>query len=231
MMARLKKKLIVVGDRILVRPEEGEERTGTGLYLPQTAVSSRVAQGGWVVAVGPGLPVPEPADLYDESITEDSPQARYVPMQAQEGLLGRILRFLTGPQHAQQQAEHTPLVASHQRLEGVRVALLPAGDELGVRVVEATNVRPRDDTGHGTSFCEFRTQRRHPGGGTPAGSGRFPASAAPPLPHRSTPRRATDPRADRRSGSSLRSFRPPCAPDAPHRASCRGRWPCTCRTE
>lgn len=84
-MPGLRKRLIVVGDRILVRPEAGEERTHTGLYLPQTAVSSRLAQGGWVVAVGPGLPIPEPADLYDEGGSERESQARYVPLQAQEG--------------------------------------------------------------------------------------------------------------------------------------------------
>jgi chaperonin GroES len=83
-MADLKKKLIVVGDRILVRPESGEERTGAGLYLPQTAVSSRQAQGGWVVTVGPGVPIPEPLD-FDEEDLGDHLQPRYLPMQAQEG--------------------------------------------------------------------------------------------------------------------------------------------------
>jgi chaperonin GroES len=62
-LARLKKQLIVVGDRILVRPEEGEERTRSGLYLPQTAISARMAQGGWVVAVGPGVPIPQDGDF------------------------------------------------------------------------------------------------------------------------------------------------------------------------
>jgi len=28
------KRLIVVGDRVLIAPEEGEERTNVGLYLP-----------------------------------------------------------------------------------------------------------------------------------------------------------------------------------------------------
>ena len=84
-MPGLRKRLIVVGDRLLVRPERGEERTNTGLYLPQTAVSSRLAQGGWVVTVGPGVPIPEPADLYDESAAQHEPVARYVPLQAQEG--------------------------------------------------------------------------------------------------------------------------------------------------
>jgi chaperonin GroES len=65
-MARLKKKLIVVGDRLLVRPEEGEERTHAGLYLPQTATAARQAGGGWVVSVGPGVPVVNPLDMSDE---------------------------------------------------------------------------------------------------------------------------------------------------------------------
>ena len=33
-----KKELIVVGDRVLIRLEDGEERTKVGLYLPATAV-------------------------------------------------------------------------------------------------------------------------------------------------------------------------------------------------
>ena len=82
-MPRLKKKLIVVGDRLLVRPEDGEERTNAGLYLPQTAVSARQARGGWVVSVGPGMPVATPVDP-DEAFGE-SESPRYVPLQAQEG--------------------------------------------------------------------------------------------------------------------------------------------------
>ena len=39
-MSPLRKKLIVVGDRLLVRPEVGEEKTNTGLYLPASAQSS-----------------------------------------------------------------------------------------------------------------------------------------------------------------------------------------------
>ena len=82
-MPRLKKQLIVVGDRLLVRPEDGEERTNAGLYLPQTAVSARQARGGWVVGVGPGMPVATPVEA-DEALGE-SEAPRYVPMQAQEG--------------------------------------------------------------------------------------------------------------------------------------------------
>jgi len=80
------KRLIVVGDRVLIAPEEGEERTRVGLYLPQTAIDAVAVQGGKVVATGPGTPMPDPATL-DEEPWKLRPRdgARYVPMQAQEG--------------------------------------------------------------------------------------------------------------------------------------------------
>jgi chaperonin GroES len=85
-VGRLKKELIVVGDRLLIRPEQGEERTNAGLILPQTAVASRQARGGWVVSVGPGTPIVSPVDLMEENWNEDEgPRPRFVPMQAQEG--------------------------------------------------------------------------------------------------------------------------------------------------
>ena len=52
-MSERKKKLIVVGDRVLIQPEEGEDRTKVGLYLPATAVDNQAVQGGTVVATGP----------------------------------------------------------------------------------------------------------------------------------------------------------------------------------
>jgi co-chaperonin GroES (HSP10) len=79
------KRLIVVGDRVLITPEEGEERTNVGLYLPQTAVESRQVQGGRIVATGPGTPMSEPASMDDEPWKIRSPDVKYLPMQAQPG--------------------------------------------------------------------------------------------------------------------------------------------------
>ncbi len=80
------KKLIVVGDRVLVAPEEGEERTRVGLYLPQTALDALSVQGGRVLATGPGTPLAEPASLDEEPWKIHAPGgARYVPMQARVG--------------------------------------------------------------------------------------------------------------------------------------------------
>ena len=80
------KKLIVVGDRVLIAPEEGEERTRVGLYLPQTALDTLAVQGGRVLATGPGTPLAEPASLDDEPWKIGRREgARYVPMQARAG--------------------------------------------------------------------------------------------------------------------------------------------------
>ena len=82
------KRLIVVGDRVLVKSEEGEERTKVGLYLPSTAVDSQAVQGGNIVATGPGLPMPDLADASDEpwrQVTGNMRETRFVPMQARIG--------------------------------------------------------------------------------------------------------------------------------------------------
>jgi len=79
------KELIVVGDRVLVRLEEGEERTNVGLYLPPTAVDSQAVQGGTIVATGPGLPMPSPDSNTDEPWRMTSRETRFLPMQARAG--------------------------------------------------------------------------------------------------------------------------------------------------
>ena len=84
-MSEKKKRLIVVGDRVLIQPEEGEDRTKVGLYLPATAMDSQAVQGGTVVATGPGNAVSAPTELSDEPWKIVSPEPRYVPLQAELG--------------------------------------------------------------------------------------------------------------------------------------------------
>ena len=85
-MIKRDKELIVVGDRVLVRVEEGEERTNVGLYLPPTAVDNQAVQGGTIMATGPGLPMPSP-DAYssEEPWRIPSRETRFLPMQARTG--------------------------------------------------------------------------------------------------------------------------------------------------
>ena len=79
------KRLIVVGDRVLILPEEGEERSKVGLYLPATAIDSQAVQGGKVVATGPGTPVSMPTEIGDEPWKIGDVEAKYLPVQARIG--------------------------------------------------------------------------------------------------------------------------------------------------
>jgi len=84
-MSDSKKRLIVVGDRVLIQPEEGEDRTKVGLYLPATAVDNQAVQGGTVMATGPGNAVSAPTELDEEPWKIGAPEPRYVPCQARLG--------------------------------------------------------------------------------------------------------------------------------------------------
>ncbi len=82
-MDKPSKKLVVMGDRVLVKPQEGEERTSVGLYLPPTAVDRQAVQSGRIVAVGPGTPMTEPTALDEEPWRIAQTGTRFVPMQAE----------------------------------------------------------------------------------------------------------------------------------------------------
>jgi len=86
-MSDSRKRLIVVGDRVLIQPEEGEDRTKVGLYLPATAVDKQAVQGGTVLATGPGNAVSAPTELDEEpwKIGGALGEPRYVPLQARIG--------------------------------------------------------------------------------------------------------------------------------------------------
>jgi chaperonin GroES len=80
------KKLVVVGDRVLISPQEGEERTKVGLYLPPTAVDHQAVQGGRVLATGPGTPLSAPTEIDDEPWKLGAKsEGRFLPVQARVG--------------------------------------------------------------------------------------------------------------------------------------------------
>lgn len=79
------KKLLVAGDRVLIEPEEGEERTKVGLYLPATAIEGQQVQEGTIVATGPGDPIPDPSVFEDEPWRAEEKTPRFRPMQARVG--------------------------------------------------------------------------------------------------------------------------------------------------
>ena len=73
-------KLIVVGDRVLIKPKSAMDRTASGLYLPPGVHEKEKIHSGYVLKVGPGYPIP--------AINE----VEYVPLQPKEGDLAVYLQ-------------------------------------------------------------------------------------------------------------------------------------------
>lgn len=83
-MKRGNKELLVVGDRVLVKPEQKERMTKVGLYLPANVMEKEEVQGGRVIAIGPGQPLPPPNDE-QEPWKDGYRNPRFLPMQVSVG--------------------------------------------------------------------------------------------------------------------------------------------------
>lgn len=83
------KKLIVIGDRVLIRPSKPDERTATGLYLPPGVQEKEKVQQGFIIKTGPGYAIPLPVE--NEPWKNEEEEVRYVPLQAKEGDLAIFL--------------------------------------------------------------------------------------------------------------------------------------------
>jgi co-chaperonin GroES (HSP10) len=77
--------LIVVGDRVLIRPQTSEEQTETGLVLPASVSEQEDVQNGRVVKTGPGYLTQNPEYSETESWKESTTPVRYLPLQANPG--------------------------------------------------------------------------------------------------------------------------------------------------
>lgn len=58
--------MIVVGDRLLIVPDAGEDRSNAGLYLPKWAVEKESVQTGRIVELGTGTPMANPNEIEEE---------------------------------------------------------------------------------------------------------------------------------------------------------------------
>lgn len=85
------KKLIVVGDRVLIKPKKDEERTKSGLYLPPGVKEKEQIQSGYIMKAGPGYPIPIAMEE-NESWKDSDENVKYVPLQAKEGDLAIFLQ-------------------------------------------------------------------------------------------------------------------------------------------
>ena len=83
------KKLIVIGDRVLIRLSKPNERTDSGLYLPPGVQEKEKVQQGYIIKTGPGYAIPLPVE--NEPWKSEEEQVKYIPLQAREGDLAIFL--------------------------------------------------------------------------------------------------------------------------------------------
>ena len=83
--SKAQKQLLVVGDRVLILPDEAKARTDFGLYLPQGVEEKEKIHGGFVMKVGPGYPLPDPGSDADEPWSRSGMEPKYLPLQVEEG--------------------------------------------------------------------------------------------------------------------------------------------------
>ena len=80
-----RKQLLVVGDRVLITVEDGDDRTRVGLYLPATAIDAQQVQTGLIVATGPGTPIADLGSLDEDPWRIDARESKNRGMQARVG--------------------------------------------------------------------------------------------------------------------------------------------------
>ncbi len=84
--------LIVVGDRVLVKPVSESNKSRGGLLLPPGYKEKEEIQSGYVVKTGPGYPIPLPSDDFDEPWKRKEDKQEYIPLQARLGDLAIFLK-------------------------------------------------------------------------------------------------------------------------------------------
>ena len=84
--------LIIIGDRVLIEPDEGERQTEAGLLLPASVAEREKIGSGRVARVGPGHLIPNPDYTEGEPWAGQKEAVRYLPLQAQPGDFAFFLR-------------------------------------------------------------------------------------------------------------------------------------------
>ena len=85
-------KLIVVGDRVLIKPSKPTDKSKGGLYLPPGYQEKEEILSGYVIKVGPGFPIPLPTDDLDQPWKKNNDKTQYIPLQAKEGDMAIFLQ-------------------------------------------------------------------------------------------------------------------------------------------
>ena len=86
------KQILVVGDRVLIKPDKGEQKSKAGLYLPPSVIEKQEILSGVIVEIGPGIPLGNPEENIDEPwSSNDNSNVKYIPTQADVGDIALFL--------------------------------------------------------------------------------------------------------------------------------------------
>lgn len=88
-MSKSVKSLIIIGDRVLIKPKINNGKTETGLYLPPGFKEKEKIQSGYIIKVGPGYAISTQEN--EEFWKTNDVKASYIPLQAREGDLALFL--------------------------------------------------------------------------------------------------------------------------------------------
>ncbi len=93
MDVKARRKIVLVGDKVLVSPDKSQDKTEHGLYLPPGVKDREKVQGGIVVQAGPGYAIANP-NFIDQEPWSTSPRepVKYIPLQVEAGDYALFLR-------------------------------------------------------------------------------------------------------------------------------------------
>jgi co-chaperonin GroES (HSP10) len=84
-------RILMIGDKVLVKPANPQGKTKSGLLLPPSVQEGERLQTGYVIKTGPGFAMPSQTDD-DEPWKKKDGNVSYLPLQAKEGDLAVYLQ-------------------------------------------------------------------------------------------------------------------------------------------
>ena len=92
MEVKTRRKIVLVGDKVLVSPDENQERTEHGLYLPPGVKDKEKVQGGTVVRADPDMQLQIQISSTKNHGQPPREPVKYIPLQVETGDYALFLR-------------------------------------------------------------------------------------------------------------------------------------------
>lgn len=79
------KNIMVIGDRVLIKPSTQSRKTKGGLFLPPGYSEKEEIQTGFILKAGPGYPIPLAEEADEPWKGQNNEKVRYIPLQVRIG--------------------------------------------------------------------------------------------------------------------------------------------------